>query len=444
MKYLQTDKIPQDVRSPLKQLARTILRYQARLILKKYKPKIIAITGSVGKTLTKEALYLPLSKNFFVRKSGKSLTADFGVPLTVIGSPAGIHTIMDWLQNFLHGLRVILFKISYPEWLILEVDNDKPGDLRSVSSLFTPDIIVLTAIGEIPAHIEAFGTLEDYERELSNFLRVVRIDGLIAYNADDPVSVQVLHDIEARKIGCGIESGNILGTPYDISYETGLTHAFPIGMSFRISYNEEIFSVPVPESIGIHNEYSRLLAFAVASQLKLEPKRIISNLCKVPALPSRMRILTGILNTVIIDDSYNSSPQALLQALNALKKIKTTKRKVAIIGDMMELGRFSAVEHRKAAHELRHSADIVITVGLRAKKIAEELFAQGFNKKNILSFDTAHECGEALHGVLKNADIVLVKGSQAMRLEKVVEKIMLTPQDKKKLLARQDREWLNR
>ncbi len=429
----------------LKLLAKRILKYEAKLVLKKYKPKVIAITGSVGKTLTKEAIYQVLSKNFFVRKSEKSFTAELGIPLTVIGCGEGVGSISQLIKNILFGLRVILFKTNYPNWLILEIDGDKPGDLEKASSIIRVDILVITAIGQVPSHIETFGDLDTFLTEKRAIVDSLRFGGSIIYNADDPVAYNLAQNSKVKMVSVGTQKDFIVsGTPFEILYGSGKNGSIPTGMSFGIKNKNDVVPMKIFETIGIQNEYAVLLAFAVGLEFGLSPAQVIQSLSKYNALPGRMRLVPGIKDTLILDDSYNSSPIAISESIKVLADIKSVEKKVAVIGDMLELGRFSAIEHRKVAEQLSRVATDVICVGIRARKIVEELLSLGFSEKKILSYDTADEVGNYLQNLITEGDIVLVKGSQAMRMEKIVEEIMRYPQDKEKVLVRQEEEWRGR
>jgi len=186
------------------------------------------------------------------------------------------------------------------------------------------------------------------------------------------------------------------------------------------------------------------LAFALGLEFDISPKEIVSALSKYKILPGRMNLIPGIKDTVIIDDSYNSSPVAMIQALAVFKELKTKGRKIVVLGDMLELGKHSVDEHRKLAELVKDSVSKVICVGIRMRILSEELLNLGFDEGNILSFDTSTEAGKELQNIIEEKDIVLVKGSQTVRMEKVVEEIMQCPEDKEKLLVRQEEEWLNR
>ena len=145
-----------------------------------------------------------------------------------------------------------------------------------------------------------------------------------------------------------------------------------------------------------------------------------------------MNILAGINGSTIIDDSYNSSPDALSEALNTLNSIQALGRKIAVLGDMMELGKFSADEHKKAGLQAMQSSNLLITVGPRAKLMSDKAF----------HFDSADEAGEYVSGIVEKGDIVLVKGSQSVRMERVVKVLLLSQDKASELLVRQEPEWL--
>ncbi|MSU45404.1 MAG: UDP-N-acetylmuramoyl-tripeptide--D-alanyl-D-alanine ligase [Candidatus Zambryskibacteria bacterium] len=429
----------------LKPLAKKIFEWQARAVLKLYKPKIIAVTGSVGKSLTKEAIYLCLSKKYFVRKSEKSFTAELGVALTIIGCPTGTGTALDWARNLLLGFRLLLWRRSYPEYLILEIDGDKTGDLSRVSKFISPDILVMTAIGEVPSHIEAFPDMESFLFEKRSMINAVKREGVIIYNADDSVTANLLQDTVINKISCALGGGaDFVGTDLEILYANEKTSRVPTGMSFEIKARGEADKITTFQSIGVQNQYAILLAFAVASNFGMVRSQIVASLNKFTALPARMNIISGIKDTTIIDDSYNSSPVALSYAVSVFGDIKTKGKRVAVIGDMMELGKYSGIEHRKAAEMLSKKVDFVICVGIRSRKISEELQNFGFSESKILSVGSSEEAGKELQRILSVGDLVLVKGSQVMRMERVVEEVMRHPEDKRKILVRQEEEWLSR
>src|SRR5438105_4452353 len=132
------------MKQALKQVIIYLLRLEAKLVLKKYKPEIIAITGTVGKTTTKDAVFTALAPFVFVRKSPKSFNTEFGIPLTIMGAknPTTTTNILGWLKALMQGLDLLLLPNHYPEWLVLEVGTDRPGDIKEVTEWIKPDIVI--------------------------------------------------------------------------------------------------------------------------------------------------------------------------------------------------------------------------------------------------------------------------------------------------------------
>ncbi|MBI5765871.1 hypothetical protein HZA71_01435, partial [Candidatus Falkowbacteria bacterium] len=157
----------------------------------------------------------------------------------------------------------------------------------------------------------------------------------------------------------------------------------------------------------------------------------------------RMNLIPGLKNTMIIDDTYNAGPDSMKAALNALEKIKVATKKIAVLGDMLELGSFTDEAHEIIGKAVRENKiDILITVGERAKRIALMAGQQGMDNDKIFSFDNSIEAGEFVQDRMAAGDFILVKGSQGMRMERVVKEIMAEPLKAKDLLVRQDKIWL--
>ncbi len=454
----------------LKQCIKHIFQYESKLILRKYKPKIIVVAGSVGKTLTRDAIYSVLSKKFFIRKSDRSIASNLSVLLAIIGRPmSGVPTLpkgIKWKEakvtlelvswcvlTAFFALRCLLFKVIYPEYLVLEADLDKPGDLRKLAQWLSPDILVLTSIGAIPSHIEFFSTIDHYFAEVKNLISSVKREGSIVYNADSDNTAHLANSALAFTVPCGMAGDCIVrGTPFEILYSAESTGKTPTGMAFKVSSDNIESDIVLFGSIGVHNEYACLLALGVARDLKLNTKDAINALRQFKPIIGRMNIVAGIKDSIIIDDSYNSSPISCEQSIEILSRLSCSGKKIAVIGDMLELGRYSTEEHKKIAHLLAHVSSVCICVGIRSRIIAEEMQSLGLPNNlfgglaetAIFSVDTAFEAGNILQPLLSPGDIVLIKGSQSMRMERVVLEVMRHPENSSKLLVRQDPEWLTR
>src|SRR5581483_3302861 len=169
----------------IRRLVAAILTLEAQLVLRKYKPKIIAVTGSVGKTRTKDAIFAALSDSLYIRKNDKSMNSDFGVPLAILGCQSAWHNPIKWIQNIVQGVQLLVQSDKYPDWLVLEVGADKPGDISSIAKWLQPDIAVITLVPEIPAHVEFFKSPEDVLREKRSLADHLKPGGMLILDGDD-------------------------------------------------------------------------------------------------------------------------------------------------------------------------------------------------------------------------------------------------------------------
>ena len=408
-----------------------LLQIESRLVLWKYKPKVIAITGSVGKTTAKDAVFAMLSDTSHVRKSEKSYNSEIGLPLTVLGLPNGWSNLHVWLKNILKGLALILFRRKYPEWLVLEVGIGKLGDMGRTASWLKSDAVIVTTIGETPVHVEFFPSKKHLVEEKSELIKTLKKDGLLVLNADDEAVLEMKTKSKSRVVTYGFKEGaDVLGSEENINYsERGV----PDGLRLRVDVGGNSLPVAVEGVFGKNHAYAALVALALASGLKLNMVEAAERIKKYEFAPGRMRVLEGANGTLIIDDSYNSSPAATYAALGTLGEIKTAGRRIAVLGDMLELGKHTDEAHQSAGEVARERSDVLITVGPRSKVMEGDFH-----------FSNSREAGEFLKTFIKRGDLILVKGSQGMRLERTVEAILEDQANKSHLLVRQEPEWLKR
>ncbi|MBI3305968.1 UDP-N-acetylmuramoyl-tripeptide--D-alanyl-D-alanine ligase [Candidatus Nomurabacteria bacterium] len=440
----------------LKKLVAYILRIESRLVIRKYKPKIIAITGSVGKTSTKDAVFAVLSGITHVRKSEKSYNSEIGLPLTILGVPNGWNNPFVWLKNILKGLWLFVAPHKYPKWLVLEVGVGQPGDIRRTASWLKTDAVIITAIGETPAHIEFFNSRKVLIEEKSQLIKTLKKEGLLVINADDEDALSMQNGVQEkhRTVTYGFREGSdITGSSPDILYDRG---GAPHGVIFRIDAGGNSLPVSIGGVFGKNHVYASLAAIALASGLKFNVLSAIDSLKEYDVSPGRMKLLKGINDSLIIDDTYNSSPTACRAALETLGEVKTKEnkenkenqgRKIAVLGDMLQLGRHTGEAHKNigvVAARILGKKGVLLTVGPRAKSIMEGAIGEGMKEKNIFEFVDSSGAGEFLENFVKKDDLILVKGSQDMRMERTVEKILLDKESKEKLLVRQEEEWKNR
>ncbi|MBU1557558.1 UDP-N-acetylmuramoyl-tripeptide--D-alanyl-D-alanine ligase [Patescibacteria group bacterium] len=418
-----------------KKIIVSILTLEARLVLKKYKPKIVAVTGSVGKTTAKDSIYTVLSASFFVRKSEKSFNSEIGVPLSVLGCQNGGNNPAIWFKDIFEGLLLILFKNHYPKWLVLEVGADHPGDIVNIARWLKPDIAVITRFAEIPAHVEFFSSPKDIIKEKKQLAKYLKKDGFLILNYDDEDVLSMKNEFNKKTVTYGLNEGaDVMGSNTGVLYENNKAS----GVTFKANHKGSCVPVNTKGILGITHIYPALAAIAVGSTQGLNVVEMSQSLSgEHKAQPGRMRLIDGIKDSLIIDDSYNSSPLAVQTALETLSEIETNGRKIAVLGDMMELGKYTVDSHKKIGELSAGICDILVTVGVRSKDTAKGALGKKMTKKNVIEFEDSKKAGEYLKKIIEKGDVILVKGSRwAMRMEKTVEEIMAEPERADKLLVR--------
>jgi UDP-N-acetylmuramoyl-tripeptide--D-alanyl-D-alanine ligase len=416
-----------------------MLQSLARAIIKRYRPGIIGITGNVGKTSTKEAIYTVLSRDRRVRASKKNFNNELGLPLTILGNWKDTGGILFYLNAILSGIiQLIIKRASYPEILILEYGVNKPGDMKRLLEITRPMIGVVTAIGETPVHVEFFAGKEGIVREKTRLIASLPTTGFAIINADDKSVREMRGKTRAHAITYGFTKG---ADVHIMSHETRLRGGAP-ETTFKVTYGGSTIPVRLEHALGKAHIYAAAAAAATGLAFGMNLVKVGEALAGYKPPPGRMRIIPGVKQSVIIDDTYNASPLASKDALETLKGIKT-KRKIAVLGDMLELGKHTIEAHQEIGTEAASAVKALFTVGQKAKFIAEAAEAAGLPKRSIFVFNNVREAGRELQKMLEPGDVVLVKASQSVRLEKIVKEVMAEPEKADQLLARQSPRWLD-
>lgn len=214
-------------------------------------------------------------------------------------------------------------------------------------------------------------------------------------------------------------------------------------MSMRITMDGGSAPYVATGVLGAHSLLPMLAAVAVGGALGKGLAELVASLGQYEPPPGRMHLLPGIKDTLIIDDTYNSSPAATAAALDTVLALKAhmNGRQILVLADMLELGRHSVDEHRKIGAQAAKIADVLVTVGFRARDIAGAALDNGLPDGSIFQYEDASKAGDELAAMLMPCDSVLVKGSQSMRMEKTVEHLMRDPERAGELLVRQDVDW---
>lgn len=418
----------------------------ARLVLRKFQPKIVAITGSVGKTTTKEMLLAIMQDHFDVRANERSYNTEIGVPITVLGVSNPWSSVLSWLNLFATAFELIILRSNYPKWLILETGVEYPGDMKRLTRYLKPDITVVTAMGDqIPVHSEFFDGPEGIAREKVLLVKATKEDGTVVYNLDDQRVVQMVSGASQSLVTFGgSEDSTVRGLEYEMRYEDKV----PVGLEYRVETPESSSKVLINSAIGHGYFYTSLAAISTARNLDISLEDAVASLAQFTPAPGRGVVLSGLRGSTIIDESYNFSPAAGKAALANFANMKA-KRKIVALSKMTELGDGTVTQHKEAAKwVLESDTQLFCTVG---NKTDPEIVAyHDYFKANkgkraeYLHFESSDACGTYLNKEVKEGDIILVKGSQSSRMERCVEQILADPDSTKNVLVRQDPEWLER
>lgn len=420
----------------LKLIVSGILAVLAHAVVRRYRPNIVMISGSVGKTSTKDAIAEVLATRFFVRKSDKSFNSEFGVPFTIFGVPNPWGNPLAWISLLKNALALLVLPNHYPNMLVLEVGSGKPGDLAQILKIATPDAVVITRLPEIPVHVEAYSSPDAVREEEFSPALALHSGAPLIISADDSYALDRAVRVSTRIISYGMaEDASVRIIDADF-YKTEERVA---GMQANVVMNNERASLVVKGSVGATQLLPVAAAIATASAFNIKLSEAIKALRSYEPPPGRGRLLKGKNESIIIDDSYNSSPVAVEEALATLKSFPMCPpaggRRIAVLGDMLELGRYSALEHRRISALASGSADIIVAVGIRARA-----FAVAHESANVMLFDNSKSAALALPEIIRDGDVILVKGSQSIRTEHIVEALLADPSNSS-LLVRQEKEW---
>jgi UDP-N-acetylmuramoyl-tripeptide--D-alanyl-D-alanine ligase len=366
------------------------LQALARSVLADWNPAVIGITGSIGKTTTKEFTAGLLSARFEVLKSEGNF------------------------NNYL-GLALSLLRLRQDHRAaVLEMGTSGPGEIRTLTRISPPDVAVITNIN--PVHLEFFHSLEAIAMAKKEILDGAKPDAAAVLNGDDPLVQKIGRDWKGRRITFG------LAPACDIR-AAGVRKLGMDGMTFDLRVDGKSRETRAP---FFYEEYlyNLLAAVGACHALSLPLESMVERIPRLELLPGRgapVRLGRAIL---LIDDSYNSSPRALQAALKGLAALPA-QRKVAVLGDMLELGPEEAEMHRQAGREVAGNGwNLLLAVGPLARLIAAGARAAGFPADRIEHFSGSEEAAAGISSLIREGDLVLVKGSRGMRMERVVQRLI--------------------
>lgn len=405
----------------------------ARAVIRRYRPKIVMVTGSVGKTSTKDAVATVLRTHYFVRKSEKSFNSEFGVPFTIFGVANPWHNPLAWMVILKRALALLLLPNHYPNMLVLEVGSGKPGDLAQILKIATPDMVVVTCLPDIPVHVEAYASPEAVREEEFSPAFALSASAPLVIPSDDTYARELSARTPARPITYGTAAdASVRVLDGDFFIENGVV----AGMEAQVAIaGGERAKLAVKGSVGSAQLLPAAAAIAAGLAFEISVADALDALASYEPPPGRGRLIRGMNGSTLIDDSYNASPAAVEQALATLSVFPHAKRRIAVLGDMLELGRHSVSEHERIAALADVSADLVVAVGIRSRALTVAP-----RRSETLQFDNAYAAAEALPSLVQEGDVLLIKGSQSIRMERIVEALLADSADGK-LLVRQERAW---
>lgn len=392
--------------------------------------KLVVVAGSVGKTSTKAAIGTVLNEKFRVRMHEGNHNSEVSAPLAILGIefPENLRSVGQWRAVF----KAVRQRIKQPtdvDVIIQELGTDAIGQVPHFGTYLQPDVAVITSVA--PEHMEFFKTLDAVAAEelsAANFSKWALI------NRDDIPGVYAA-DITNSNL-------NTYGTTEAAEYRF-ISNDYALQNGFTGSFIAPEWPVPVNATLHLAGEHSvraAVAAGAVGIKLGMTDAEIVGGMAKIRAVNGRMNILRGVNESIIIDDSYNSSPIAVASALRALYQMNVPQR-IAVLGSMNELGEISEAEHA-AVGKLCDPIELayVVTVGEAAEKyLAPVAMAHGCQ---VVSFKSAIDAGSFVHSVLERGGAVLFKGSQGnIYLEEAIKVILHSTDDEEKLV-RQSPSWL--
>jgi UDP-N-acetylmuramoyl-tripeptide--D-alanyl-D-alanine ligase len=402
-----------------------VLKIMAKSVLAKRKPMVVGITGSVGKTTTKEALAKVLALKFRVRSSQKNYNTEIGAPLTILGCQVDYskNKILQILGVFSYWLQALFFDKNYPEVLVLELGADKPGDIKYFCDFIPITVGVLTDIGI--SHLEKFKTRQNLATEKGHLLRSIQSNGLAVYNYDNKIVREIGKKISVSAMGYGFDSeADLIATDVLNKIEVSRESQKFEGTSFKLNYQGKVLPVRLERSAGKGVVYSVLVAFSVGIYFDLNLIEMIETLRNFEGCSRRMNFIFNSKGFLLIDDSYNSAPGSLEVALELVKEAQA-ERKILVIGDMLELGDEEKISHKKIVSKVIDiKPDYFIAIGNRMREAGMD-YQKKFNQKTkVVFFDNSEIAKDFVKKTIKAGDLILIKGSFGIKLNKITNYLM--------------------
>lgn len=431
----------------MQHLLQSILKSLARRILARYHPIIVAVTGSVGKTTTKEMIVAVLSARLRVRGTIKSYNNDMGVPLSIIGAHTPGRSLMGWLRLIALAKRLSWsHDPTFPEVLVLEMGADHPGDIARLTEIAPPTVGVLTAI--TPVHLAFYDSVDALAQEKQSLMKALPSQGLAILNSDDERAWFSRTLTRAVAIGVGFgETAAVRAVHVSDFLNTDPSAPMIGGVRGTIVADGVAQEFTIGHVLGTPQVRALLAGAAVGLYYGMSLQEIAESARRYVPPPGRMRLLRGIKNTILIDDSYNASPASMQSALETLGRVTKGEHMVryAVLGDMRELGKSAPEFHKEIGALVPTVLDVLITIGTESMALGNAAVDAGLPKDAWVHASDATAAGKLLQDRMKQGDVALFKGSQnTIRLERAIKEVMAEPLRAAELLVRQGAEWTDK
>jgi UDP-N-acetylmuramoyl-tripeptide--D-alanyl-D-alanine ligase len=357
---------------------------------RKYRTPVVALTGSNGKTTTKEMIAACLETTFPLLKTKGNLNNLIGLPLTLL--------------TLTEKERVV----------ILEMGMNVPGEIRRLTEIAEPDVGLITNIQTV--HLEGMGSLERLKEEKGELFRRMRGDGTILVNQDDPRVMELASGYRGQKITFGIEHpAEVMAKEIRLRGEEGT--------SFTLILEGEAMEIHL-RLLGRHFVANALSAVAAACLFGVEMKQVKEALEHFQPFPMRMEVVPLKGGMTLINDAYNANPNSMELALETLMEVKGKGRAIAVLGDMLELGEFAKEAHQQLGQKVGElSIDFLLTLGEEAPVVVESAIRHGSPPERTKVVGSHSEAVSILREMAQNGDWILVKGSRGMAMEKIVKSL---------------------
>jgi len=363
-----------------------------------WRGSLIAVTGSMGKTTTKEFAAQVLQTEFSVYRSPGNWNNLFGLPLAIFGLGADDHI----------G--------------VFELGMSATGEIAEMCRIARPDIGIITNVA--PVHLEFFGSIEEIARAKGELVAGLPADGTLIYNGDDPLTRRMGAAFPGKRMTFGTDPGvDIRASQIETA---GLNET-----RFQFTVRGVTLKAALPLG-GIHYVWNALPAIALADHYRIPMEQVIESLGHLKQTQMRGQILRFTEGFTVIDDSYNSNPRALARMIETLSQVPSFERRVLVAGEMLELGPESAALHRECgAWAAEHAVDVVIGVQGSAAELVRGAIERGFDERNTRFFAQAEAAADFVADTVRRGDLVLIKGSRGVRLEKVVQALQTRHEERK-------------